>query len=86
MRQVSKHISKESLKVRLFGEVRDLEINGYPHRALKALSGESKEHIVCVVRGHYNWATCSCSGFYYHKICKHIHVAETYMEQQCTSK
>lgn len=86
MKPVSKHITKESSKVRLFGEVRDIEINGFPHKALKAITGERKEHIVCVMRGHYNWASCSCPGFFYHRICKHIHVAETYMEQQCISK
>ena len=80
IRPVSKHIKKASSKVRLFGEVRDIVINNRPHKALKAFSGESQEYVVSVIRGFYNWSSCSCDGYYYHKLCKHIHIAETYME------
>ena len=83
IKPVSDHIKKASKKVRLFGEVRDIEINGIPHKALKALSGEHKEHVVSVIRGKYNWSSCSCKGYQYKTTCKHIYVAEIYMETTC---
>ena len=81
--EVSNHIKKASKEVRLFGEIRETVINGHVHKALKAITGERKEYFVSVIRGHYNWSSCSCNGYYYHRICKHIHVAEVYMDKQC---
>jgi hypothetical protein len=78
--EVSKHIKKASKQVRLFGEVRDLVINGITHKALKAYTGEQKQYIVSVIRGHWRWSTCNCAGYMYTSICKHIYVANEYLD------
>ena len=79
--EVSKHIKKEALKVRLFGAVRIIDINGVPHKALKAYTGESKEYIVSVIRGQYSWSSCNCAGYWYVNTCKHIYVANQYLDK-----
>ena len=79
--KASNHIIKFADEVRLFGSVREIQIQGVPHRALKAYTGKNKEYIVSVIRGKWNWSSCSCLGYKYVSICKHIFKANQYLDK-----
>ena len=79
--EVSDHIKKAAGSVRLFGEVRTIQILGIPHKALKAYAGENKEYVVSVIRGYWSWSSCSCAGYMYTSCCKHIYKANQYLDK-----
>jgi len=80
--EVSDHIKKAAGAVSLFGEVRSIQILGIPHTALKAYAGENKEYVISVIRGVWSWSSCSCSGYMYTNLCKHIYKANLYLDKK----
>ena len=86
--EVSDHIKKAAGSVRLFGEVRSIQILGIPHKALKAyagaagsLVGSDTEYVVSVIKGYWCWSSCTCDGYRYTSCCKHIYKANQYLDK-----
>lgn len=79
--EVSDHIKQAAGSVRLFGEVRTIQIEGIPHKALKAYTGEQKEYILSVIRGYWCWSSCNCAGYMYTGFCKHIYAGNQYLDK-----